>query len=178
MVLRALLSIVLLPGIVQAASQQPAPDASAPGGLNPAQVARLLDAYVIVQAQESLKLSDGQYGQFVTRMKTLQDVRRRNQQARQGILQDLGRLSGDPSQPAPDEGALRERLKALADHDERAAAELRQAYEAIDGVLDLRQRARFRIFEERMERQKFELLMKARQANRAQRQNPRRVPQP
>ncbi len=178
MILRALLSIVLLPGIVQAASQQPAPDAPAQGGLNPAQVARLLDAYVIVQAQESLKLSDGQYGQFVTRMKTLQEVRRRNQQARQRILQDLGRLSGDPSESAPDEGVLRERLKALADHDERAAAELRQAYEALDGVLDLRQRARFRIFEERMERQKFELLMKARQANRPQRQDQRRVPQP
>jgi hypothetical protein len=110
-------------------------------------------------------------------MKTLQEVRRRNQQARQRILQDLGRLSADPGQK-PDEGALRERLKALADHDERAAAELRQAYEALDGVLDLRQRARFRIFEERMERQKLELLMKARQANRAQRQNQRRVPQP
>jgi hypothetical protein len=177
MISRVVLSIVLVPGVLQAAPRQPAPDTLPPGGMNPAQVARLLDAYVLVQAQESLKLSDGQYGQFVTRMKTLQDVRRRNQQARQRILQDLGRLSGDPGQPAPDEGAIRERLKALADHDERAAAELRQAYEALDGVLDLRQRARFRIFEERMERQKFELLMKARQANRAQRQNQRRVPQ-
>lgn len=176
MISRVVLSIVLVPGVLQAAPQQPAPDTLSPGGLSPAQVARLLDAYVLVQAQESLKLSDGQYGQFVTRMKTLQDVRRRNQQARQRILQDLGRLSGDASEQAPDEGTIRERLKALADHDERAAAELRQAYEALDGVLDLRQRARFRIFEERMERQKFELLMKARQANRAQRQNQRRVP--
>jgi len=176
MILRVVLSLMLVPGVLQAAPQQPEPDASTPGGLNPAQVARLLDAYVLVQAQESLKLTDAQYGQFVTRMKTLQDVRRRNQQARQRILQDLGRLSGDPTQTPPDEGGLRERLKALADHDERAAVELRQAYEALDAVLDVRQRARFRIFEERMERQKFELLMKARQANRAQRQNQRRVP--
>ncbi len=95
MISRVVLSIVLVPGVLQAAPQQPAPDTLSPGGLNPAQVARLLDAYVLVQAQESLKLSDGQYGQFVTRMKTLQDVRRRNQQARQRILQDLGRLSGD-----------------------------------------------------------------------------------
>jgi hypothetical protein len=170
------LSIALLPAALQAAHQEQPPDALGPGGLNPAQVARLLDAYVLVQAQESLQLTDAQYGQFVSRMKSLQEVRRRNQQARQRILQDLGRLSGDPGQK-PDESALKERLKALADHDERAAAELRQAYEALDGVLDVRQRARFRIFEERMERQKLELLMKARQANRAQRQNQRRVPQ-
>jgi hypothetical protein len=179
MVRRLALAIVLLPAALYAAPQgQPSPDTLPPGGLNPAQVARLLDAYVLVQAQESLQLSDAQYGQFVSRMKTLQEVRRRNQQARHRILQDLGRLAGQASQPAaPDEGALRERLKALADHDERAAAELRQAYEALDGVLDLRQRARFRVFEERMERQKLELLMKARQANRPQRQNHRRVPQ-
>jgi hypothetical protein len=177
MLLRIALSIALLPAALQAARQEQPPDPLASGGLNPAQVARLLDAYVLVQAQESLQLSDGQYGQFVSRMKSLQEVRRRNQQARQRILQDLGRLSADASQK-PDEGAIRERLKALADHDERAAAELRQAYDALDGVLDVRQRARFRIFEERMERQKLELLMKARQANRPLRQNQRRVPQP
>jgi hypothetical protein len=174
MIGRLALSIVLLPVVLSAAPQEPPPpDPLPPGGLNPAQVARLLDAYVLVQAQDSLQLTDSQYGQFVTRMKTLQEVRRRNQQERQRILQDLGRLAGQANQ---DEGAIRERLKALADHDERAAAELRKAYEGLDGVLDLRQRARFRVFEERMERQKLELLMKARQANRAQRQNQRRVP--
>lgn len=177
MIRRLALSIVLLPAALHAAPQEP-PDPLPPGGgLNPAQVARLLDAYVLVQAQESLQLGDSQYGQFVSRMKTLQEVRRRNQQARQRILQDLGRLAGQAGQPPPDEGALRERLKALAAHDERAAAELRQAYESLDGVLDLRQRAWFRIFEERMERQKLELLIKARQAHRAQRQNHRRAPQ-
>lgn len=179
MVPRIVLFIVWLPGVLQAFAQEPPVDQPPAGGLNPAQVARLLDAYVLVQAQESLRLTDAQYGQFVTRMKTVQEVRRRNQQGRQRILQDLGRLSGDSSPAVADEGALRERLKALAEHEERAAAELRQAYEALDSVLDVRQRARFRIFEERMERQKFELLMRARQNNRAQRQNqPRRIPQP
>jgi hypothetical protein len=178
MIPRLAIAFLLLPAMLYAAPQgRPSPDSLPPSGLNPAEVARLLDAYVLVQAQESLQLSDTQYGQFVSRMKTLQEVRRRNQQARQRILQDLGRLAGQANQPASDEGAIRERLKALADHDERAAAELRQAYEALDGVLDVRQRARFRIFEERMERHKLELLMKARQAHRAQRQNQRRVPE-
>ena len=43
---------------------------------------------------------------------------------------------------------------------------MRKAYEAIDQVLDLRQQAQFRVFEELMERRKLELVMRARQANR------------
>jgi hypothetical protein len=58
---------------------------------------------------------------------------------------------------------LRDRLKALADEDVRAAAELRQALDGVDAVLDVRQQARFRLFEERMEARKLELLLKARQ---------------
>jgi hypothetical protein len=176
---RLVLFLLLVPGAVLSAAQDQPADPPAPGALRPAEVARLLEAYVLVQAQDALRLTDAQYGQFVSRMKVVQEVRRRNQQARQRILQELGRLSADTNQPGGDEGPLREQLKALAEHDERAAAELRQAYEALDGVLDLRQRARFRIFEERMERQKLELLMRARQANRTQRQSPqRKIPQP
>ena len=40
---------------------------------------------------------------------------------------------------------------------------------AIDQVLDLRQQARFRVFEEQMDRRKLELVMRARQANQASR---------
>ncbi|MBI2222634.1 MAG: hypothetical protein HYU53_15670, partial [Acidobacteria bacterium] len=70
------------------------------------------------------------------------------------------------------DSVLRERLRALREHDEKNAADLRRAYSALDEVLDLRQQARFRLFEERMEQRKFELLMRARQP-RAQ-QNRRR----
>ena len=38
----------------------------------------------------------------------------------------------------------------------------RQAMEGLNQVLDLRQQARFRVFEEQMERRKVELLMRAR----------------
>ena len=47
-----------------------------------------------------------------------------------------------------DEAAIRQRLKALREQDDRAAVELRQAYDALDEVLDIRQQARFRLFEE------------------------------
>ena len=38
-----------------------------------------------------------------------------------------------------------------------------QTYDALDEVLDARQQARFRIFEERLEARKLDLLMRARQ---------------
>ena len=34
----------------------------------------MLDAWAIVQAQTALQLNDGQYGQFVTRLKRLQET--------------------------------------------------------------------------------------------------------
>ena len=65
---------------------------------------------------------------------------------------------------------IRERLKALQDIDARGADEEKKAYDAIDQVLDLRQQAQFRVFEEVMERRKLELVGRARQANRPKNQ--------
>lgn len=123
---------------------------------------RLFEAYTVLQAQDALQLSEAQYGRFVTRLKVLQDVRRRQQQARNKILGDLRRLT-NPQTGTPDDAVLGERLKAFRDVEERAAGELRRAYDAVDETLDTRQQARFRLFEERMEQQKLDLLMRARQ---------------
>ena len=131
------------------------------------ELVNMLDTYAIVRAQAELTLSDAQYAQFVTRLKRLQEARRRNQRERNQILQDLRRLTG-PLAPTPDETVVRERLKALRDHDERATVEMRKAYETLDEVLDVRQQARFRIFEETIERRKLDLVLRARErANRS-----------
>jgi hypothetical protein len=79
-------------------------------------------------------------------------------------MQELRRLNQAPSL---DETQARAQLKALADVDARTASDVRDALTGIDQVLDLHQQIRFRIFEEQMERRKIELLMRARQANRA-----------
>ena len=50
--------------------------------------------------------------------------------------------------------------------DARARVEDEKAYEAINQVLDIRQQAKFRVFEENMERRKLELVTRARQVNR------------
>ena len=113
------------PTTTQAPAPVPAPGSGDPSPLSAAQIQRWFEAFTVLQAQEALRLSEGQYGRLVTR------------------------------------------FKALQAHDDVAARALRGAYDGVDETLDLRQQARFRIFEDRMEQQKLELLMRARQNARA-----------
>ena len=150
--------------------QAPAPPPAMPGGpdaaISAGQIQRWFEAFTVLQAQEALQLSETQYGHFVTRLKALQDSRRKHQLARNQIMGELRRLT-NPQNGSNDEATLNDRLKALREEDERAAVDLKKGYEGVDEALDTRQQARFRIFEERMEQQKLELLMKARQNARA-----------
>jgi hypothetical protein len=135
-----------------------------PATFSAGQIQRWFEAYTVLQAQDALRLSEAQYGRFVTRLKSLQEARRRHQQTRNQILGELRKLT-NPQAPAA-AGAdtqIAERLKALHDEDERSQADLKKSYDALDETLDVRQQARFRVFEERMEQQKLELLMRARQ---------------
>jgi hypothetical protein len=138
-----------------------------PDTLPNAQLLVMLDSYAMFQAQQQLSISDDKFGQFAARLKRLQDVRRRNQRLRLRIIQELRRLAGLRAQEraagAGDEAAIRAQLTALREHDDRAAAELKQAYAALDEILDIRQQARYRIFEEHIEQRKLELLVRAQQ---------------
>ncbi len=133
------------------------------GNVTPAEIQRMFDAYALLQAQEQLKIGDDQYTQFLTRFKALQDVRRKSLQERARIVQELRRLMNDGQ---PDEAQIKERLKLLDEVEAREVIDTKRAYEAINQVLDVRQQARFRIFEEVMERRKLELVTRARLANR------------
>jgi len=141
----------------------------AAGVFSPGAVVAMLDTYAIVQAQDALQLNDTQYAAFVGRLKKLQQTRRKNQQAHNQIVQELRRRTGPQATPPFDEAAIREHLKALRELDDRSALELRHAYDALDEVLDVRQQARFRVFEEQLERRKLDLLMRARQGVAARR---------
>jgi hypothetical protein len=151
-----------------AAAQPPPPDAA---DLRPAEIQRLFDAYLVMEAQQTLGLSDTQYPTFLTRLRTLQDTRRRHLQARAQLLGELARMTAPRA--TTDEPAIRERLARLQELESRGAAESRKAYTELDAVLEPRQQARFRVFEEQIERRKLELMLRARQAAR-QNRNPRR----
>lgn len=165
-------AIAFFPGpLLSAAGAQPLRQGQPPGpgaqpGVSPVELQRLFDSYVLMRAQEDLKLTDEQFPRFLTRMKALQDARRRAEGQRMRILQELRRLS----QSGGAEDELRERLKALDELEVRSGAEIREALRGLDQVLDVVQQARFRILEEQTERSKMELLMRARQANRPRNQ--------
>ena len=160
----------------EASPQAPAPAPQRPLAglgeeLTPAEIQRLFDAYLIMEAQQALTLTDQQYPQFLTRLKTLQETRRRNQQQRIQLMNELQRLTSPRAQVKADDAVLKERLNTLQELDSRSAAELRKAYAALDEVLDIRQQARFRVFEEQIERRKLELLLRARQNRALQKRN-------
>ncbi len=151
-------------------AQTPAPSTPAPGDpvvdpdrMSPREVQRLFDAYVAMQAQERLHLTETQYPEFLPRLKVLLDLRRSSLANRQALIAELGRASLGGGARRTDEAALRDKLQQLRAFDEQAILDLRRAYEAIDQVLDVRQQARFRVFEDQIERRKVELLMRARQ---------------
>jgi hypothetical protein len=146
------LGSVLLAGTMAWAQQEPAPRGAGRGAganppvLTPAELERWFDSYVLLQAQDTLQLSDAQFVRVLPPLKALQ-----------GAMGGL--LKANPL----DEAALRVQLKALRDLEIRSADEVRRACDALDEVLDIRQQARFRMFEEQVERRKIDLLMKARQ---------------
>ena len=152
------------------------------GDMTPGEIQKLFDAYLVMEAQQALQLSDQQYPQFLSRLRTLQETRRKNQQERNQLMNQLQRLTNPRAQVRGDEAMIKERLTGLQELESRNNAEMRKAYNALDEVLDIRQQARFRVFEEQIERRKIELLMRARQQNRLNNQQgpnaapPRRPP--
>jgi hypothetical protein len=146
------------------------------GNMTPGEIQRLFDAYLVMEAQQALSLTDQQYPQFLTRLKTLQDARRRMQQERNQLMGQLQRLTNPREPNRADDAQIKERLAALQELESRTAAEMRRSYNALDEVLDVRQQARFRVFEEQIERRKIELLMRARQQNRPNQQGPNPPP--
>lgn len=164
-----------------AASGQRGPAAPPTDQMSPAQLHELFDAMLVMQAQKSLVLDDQQYGSFVTRLRALQETRRRNQLERGRIIAELQRMTNTRNPEAASEADLQMRLTALQELEARSAAELRRAYSGIDEVLSPVQQARFRVLEEQIERRKLELLSRARINNQQNRQQnarpaPRRPP--
>ena len=164
-------------GQPQGGGGQPQPAVPGLGdGMTPAEIQKLFDAYLIMEAQQALNLTDQQYPQFLARLKALQDTRRRTQQERIQVMGQLQRLTNPRVGARAHDAANKERRSMRQENESRTAAEVRKAYTALDEVLDVRQQARFRVFEEQVERRKIELLMRARQQNRPQ--QPRRQPPP
>ena len=56
---------------------------------NRQEVERMMEAYILSKLQDSLELSDEQFGQMVVAQTKLQDTRRAYRQERMGVLREL-----------------------------------------------------------------------------------------
>jgi hypothetical protein len=170
--------LVAAPALAQGRRVPVGPAGTGDAAVSPAEIQRMLDGYLLIQAQEVLQLSDEQFPRFLSRVRAWQETRRRAQGERQRMLQELRRMTAGRAGPV-DESVLKDRLKAFDDLEIRASGEVQQQRTAIDQVLSTIQQARFRVFEETMEQRKIDLLMRARQGRGRQGQpQPAEEPRP
>jgi len=124
-------------------------------------VERMWDQFVLGQARAALELRDErQFRRFSVQLQNLQNLRRRLQRQRNTMQRDLG-LMVEPG-AVLDSAAVEARLAEFDEFNVRSAQQVRRAVAAVDGVLSLRQRVRFRVFDNRMAQRKLELLAQAR----------------
>ena len=150
-----------------AASKTQAQGATAKTGqqqVSMAEVRKAFDAYAITQAQEQVKITKDQLPKFLAEYKELNDSRRMAAQERNRLLLELRQHVADTK---VSDIQLKDRLKALRDVEERSHADVRKAYDEIDKLLDVRQQARFRVFEKEMDRRMAPVSARTQQSSRA-----------
>jgi len=136
---------------------------AARGAVSSSDIQDQFDAYALVQAQSALQLSGDQYPRFVRRAREMHLLRRRTQFQRRRLVMQLGELLRGRH---ADDARIALAMRAIDDQERTSREELRKAYAAIDEVLTVRQRARFRVLEDQLERKKLEMLFRARQVSR------------
>jgi hypothetical protein len=144
----------------QRGARGPARGQLPPAGPNPdqQQVQAFIDTYALMQAEKELQLTAEQYPTFVQRLRHLHEVRRRAMGERRRALNELrGMMAG--SGPARDD-ALTEKIRALDETTRRGLDGIAKAFADVDAGLTPFQRGRFRLLEERLERQKIDMLIK------------------
>jgi hypothetical protein len=147
----------------RAPARRPATEPVARGSV--AQVEQLFDRYVLGQARGALQLTADEMRVFGPRLQRLQTLRRRTARQRQQQLAEINTLTrgGAPV----DEAALAARLETLEASAREARQQIEEARRLVEESLTIEQRARFRVFEQRMERRKLELIAEARQRARS-----------
>jgi hypothetical protein len=145
--------------------QRNAARALSPGlgqGASNAEIQQLLDALVVSKAQGGLQLSNEQFNVFLPRLLALQNLQRQHRNQRNKMLGDVRALIGPNAPPEVEDSAIGAATKALDDLEAQMQQDEQRALASIDAALTVRQRARFRLFLETMERQKIDLLVQAR----------------
>lgn len=129
---------------------------------SPAYIQQMFDTMAIVEAERFLPLSSEQYPLFVQRLRRLQEARMQGNRRRGKVMNELRSLVGPQAPNDVPDSAIDAKLKELAAVDQDGYAGIHKALEDLDVGLNLRQRARFRMLEENVERRKIDFLTKVR----------------
>lgn len=166
----AVLGLVFLVSGVRDAGAQPPPAAGAERGPGGGEAARMIDAYVLSNLQESLSLTDDQYAKLVPLVKRLQTERREAMRSRMRAVREMRQLLQSGSAT---EAQVQERLLALKELENEDPRRGQKTMESIDAMLSPIQQAKFRVFEAEVGQKLRELMGQMREDRRAQ--GPRRT---
>ena len=126
---------------------------------NREEVEGMMEAYILSKLQDALELSDDEYGRMVVAQKKLQDTRREYRRSRARVLRQM-------HQTLRREQAAEEELEPLLGELDSIRdtfyADEKARYAAIDEILDIRQRARYRILETEIQRRLQQLMRQVR----------------
>lgn len=131
-------------------------------GLRADEVQQIVDGWEIATAEKTLQLNDQQYVPFIQQLRKLQNGRRQQFMQRRRMLMSLQQTLNQ--QPPADDAAIDAKVKQFDDQERKLQQELQTLHAAIDAVLTPRQRLRFRVLQEQMERRKLEVLSRAMRA--------------
>lgn len=124
------------------------------------EVEGLIDAYVLSKLQDALVLSDEQFGRMVVAQKKMQDARRSYRRSRNEVLREMRQAL---RREAAGEAELPSLLSRLEELHQTFLEEERARYRDIDAILDVRQRARYRILEGEIQRRLQQLIRQSRE---------------
>jgi hypothetical protein len=130
--------------------------------MSPVYIQQMFDAMAVMEAERFLPLAADQYPTFVQKLRRLQEAKMQSNRRRTKALNELRALSGPQAQPDVPESLIDAKLKELAAAEIEGAANVRKALDDLDVGLSVRQRARYRLLEENVERRKIDFLTKVR----------------
>lgn len=165
--MKKLLSATLLASIAGMVSASAAQDRERNPQPNRQEVEGMMEAYILSKLQDSLDLTDEQFGSMVVAQKKLSDTRREYRRDRMRVLQQMRRTL---QREKAGESELQPLLSQLDTLRDELAANEKSRYTAIDAILDIRQRARYRILEVELQRRLAEMMRQVRRGRDDRRQ--------
>lgn len=139
------------------------PNAAAQSGdIAPGDIQAMFEAMTVMEAERFVALTPEQFPVFVQRLKRLQEARAMRMRRHNRAMNEL-RGMANPQDGRADDATIDGKLRELAAIEVEGRTAIEKAMEAIDQMLSPRQRARFRMLEDNIEKKKFEFLQRVRQ---------------